>query len=180
MAVIRECVRTIQLNLWVLFVCMCVMDVVYVSLIRGRCYRVKLNSWHWEGRDHAAHPLLCQGTGFLLASLDPLIVCPGRLLVNDDKGRGVNQALSWVTGAKVPPPVHWFDSDDTSRAGMRQTIQKQAGDWRSNGNQLSNYFIGNSNKWWVTRCSSSFGVKQQCWLHSFMFLLFPNIIRTDL
>lgn len=62
---------------------------------------VKLNSWHWEGRDHTAHPLLCLGTGFLLASLDPLIVyaLEGCWWMTTKVG-GETSSFSWVAGAK--------------------------------------------------------------------------------
>lgn len=60
--------------------------------------------WNWIpgnewGRDGPAHPFLCRGTGFLLAGLDPLIVCPRCcwwIMTKVKGGRG----SSWVTGPK--------------------------------------------------------------------------------
>lgn len=68
-------------------------DIVYVSLISGRCWLSEIEFLATRGKrswraSYFFFFFLRLGTGFLLAGLDPLIVCPAMFLLDNDKGRG--------------------------------------------------------------------------------------------
>lgn len=92
MVVIKECVSTavsLQEKSSELFLCLSAWVTLFMfHLSLADVSWVKLNSWQWGGEITVCILFLCLGTGFLLAGLDPLIVCPAKLLVDNDKGRG--------------------------------------------------------------------------------------------
>lgn len=155
MAVIKGCVGTTvslqekALSSLPLFLCVCEWHCLCFTYLWQM-----LAEWNWipgnEGERSRRASFLCLGTGFLLAGLDPLIVCPAMLLVDNDKGRGWNR-LFLSHWAKEPLLAWCFESGNTSnwqngndannKPLMHSTWQIIWSSSGGNTNQLSYSFI---------------------------------------
>lgn len=137
---------------------------------------VKLNSWQWGGEITARILFYVWGQDFSWPALIPWLSAPRCCWWVMTKVEG-ETGFSWVTGPRKHCQPVGFNRTAASQAGRTEVMQRNKplthSTWQtmcSNTNHLSNSFIQQHQRWWITGFSGS----SQAWVKHISYRVYSS------